>query len=335
MEVIVEDTIRGLSDELNITNLLEAQGITRCPNGSSMSLEFPSTTIIFVVLSTCTFMVAAIVAWRYNHVIWTGGERVDVLRPLSVSNAPWVTYFVVCGLRGLVGCLLMGVNSWHNNERVVDALDYTMMTFHAISDLALTVALFHQYYHRSEGASFSHTDDAMHSDDTSSEGAVSSQCSKLRQVLTSPECATAFLALITITAAWFGVKESEAPYSNPYWVYVSALGVQRFPIYMLLFLICFPTKRGATRLSRAALFMGFLLALPYDMPWRVWVQNILTESMLTYNDGCVLKVMSILDCMLLLHAIAVLHFLYFIVSEFKRTHELEYYDCIQHYTACS
>eukprot|EP01061_Rhynchopus_euleeides_P002522 TRINITY_DN1192_c1_g1_i1.p1 TRINITY_DN1192_c1_g1~~TRINITY_DN1192_c1_g1_i1.p1 ORF type:complete len:344 (+),score=109.25 TRINITY_DN1192_c1_g1_i1:182-1213(+) len=317
-------------------NILLDLGMARCPHSSGSSMDFPSSTIIYGIFAGCSFLVAAIVAIWYNHVVWSGGERNDVLRASRVSNAPWVSYFVVTGIKALIGCILLAVNSFHTSQHVVDTLQFVMDSLHATSDLALTVAMFHQYYHRSDSTALIITDNAMHSDETSSEG-DGMLWWKIKNLATTPEFATAVLALVTVVTAWFSVHESQAPYSSPFWVYITFVALQRLPIYGLLGMICAPNSKrgGPTRASRLVLLLGFLLALPYDIPYKVWVQNILPDSVLTYDDGCPLHFMSILDCMMVLHAVAALNFLYFIIAEFQRTHELEYYDCIQHYTACS
>ena len=315
------------------------RGVAKCPSDSSMSLDFPSTTFLWIALTVAMFGVALLVACRYNYITWWGGDHTDVLRISSVSNNYWVLYFAACGVRALLGSLLFGTNSLHT-ENPVNALGFAMHAAHAAGDFFLTVSLFHQHQYRSDchvhtGTT---TEDLLRSETTTDGEEQQRFPTRVKRVLCSLQALAGMLTLVTVATAWFATHNSTSPYSDTLWAFFFSICVQRLPIYGLLLLIvvpCDPTRGGAapTLCSRIVLFMGFVWSIPYDIPYKVFSDYMLTESVVSHHDGCPLSIFSWYDVTLLAHAIATAHFCYFIVAEYKRTHELEFYDCIQQYTA--
>jgi len=295
--------------------------ITRCPpNFPPEYMSYPSSAILYGVLSIATFAFALFIIIKYNSVkVWDKS-----FSPLYISNTLWIIYYLALFTRASCNTVRYALRPDANIE-VTNILSLSNLILQGISAFALSLTINHQRKYRSTAP--------IHPNPNASAASIAGAGEKAPLVNThgSMRAETGWLKAVSFIEILFSIffliylvflylvliKGHDEVFES---LFLGAFVLQRLPIVvMTIAIVAQQSAEGPTRKSRIVFLVGSLLHLVNDLPTFMWAQ-ILPHTCIIFNS------MNWLDALNLFSFISIVLFFFFIRWEFLRNMEEVIWD---------
>jgi len=296
------------------THFMVNESIPKCPTPDPSSalrhLEYPTTTIIFVVYAVTTLVFATIIAFKYNSVKVFNKK----IRTQNISNTLWIIYYVSMGVRTCLNAAMYGITA-HLSPRFHGLLFEASIILAGINAFTLCLSLNHQRKYRSSAppnpAPQAAGNGAKEVDPMLPKMDVMKRLADPAEVI--------FFVLFAVSLILFFLAIYFTGKDVFVLVFVGSYAAQRLPVLVLALIIVAHRNgnEGPTRQSKIYLFFASVFHLTNELPLFFWAQLLPTKCIIW-------EAISYIDLLIILNFVSLILFFLFLRTEYLRNME----ECI-------
>lgn len=294
------------------TYFMVNESIPRCPKTAQPALlhdiEYPTTTLIYVIYAVTTLVFATIIAFKYNSVKVFNKK----IRTQNISNTLWIIYYISVGVRTCLNAAMYGITT--HNSRVHGLLFEASIILAGINAFTLCLSLNHQRKYRSSAP----PNPAQAVGNGAKE--VDPMLPKMEVVKRLADPAEVmFFILFAVSLVLFFLAIFFQGKEVFVLVFVGSYGAQRLPVFVLSLIIVAHRNgnEGPTRQSKIYLFFAALFHLTNELPVFFWAQ-ILPGTCIIWGG------ISWIDLLIIFNYVSLVLFFLFLRTEYLRNME----ECI-------
>jgi len=285
-------------------------------------LNYSTTTLFHFSLALLTITLSIITLIFFNSVKIKHSEINKRISTGNISNNTWVLFYFFVALRALCEGLRLGLEI-HLDKYLSVGLYCLVNILQGALILSLTLSLDYQRRYRftvtlpsrpnsRRGSAHSGTHLSINNIKANTE--KSPLLKKFEEIKKNVFQSELIVFIIFMLLCWtfFYLFMAQAQVDIFYYIFLSFFGIQRIPIFILLYIIVFTIDNGISKWCKTLLCFGIILNIIVDMPLTIW--NILFDQTTCF----IFDTFSIVDLTLVLYLLSTILLFIFMVLEFKR-----------------